>query len=156
MLKIYITWSSCYAFRLHCLDYDVRKSEIIETYSIQERNEKYTHFLVGISEVKEICCTRAIPKSTSNWLIKKIQNREQNFIIWNTYMHNGITSPHSCHPHLGTCCTVTPVHVNGVAKLCSQFLTPSMSSSLVRKGCVTNQTFILVKRWQSLGARSGL
>jgi hypothetical protein len=24
--------------------------------------------------------TRATPKSTSNWLVKKIQNREQNFI----------------------------------------------------------------------------
>jgi hypothetical protein len=44
-------------------------------------------------------CTRTIPKSTSDWLVKKIQNREQNFIIWNSYTHNCITSPHSCHPH---------------------------------------------------------
>ena len=56
MLKIYITWSFCYALRLHCLDYDVRKSEIIGTYSIQEGNKKCTHFLVGISEGKEISC----------------------------------------------------------------------------------------------------
>ena len=47
MLKICITWNSCYAFRLHCLDYDVRKSEIIGIYSIQEGNEKYTHFRSG-------------------------------------------------------------------------------------------------------------
>ena len=52
---------------------------------------------------------RAIP--TSNWLVKKIQNREQNLIIWNSYIHNCITSPHSCHPHLGTCHTMTLVFV---------------------------------------------
>jgi hypothetical protein len=50
-------------------------------------------------------------KSTSDWLVKKIQNIEQNFIIWNIYIRNCITSPHSCHPHLGTCCTVTLVFV---------------------------------------------
>jgi len=55
--------------------------------------------------------TRAIPKSTSDWLVKKIQNREQNFIIWNSYKHNCITSSHSCHPHLGTCRIVTLVFV---------------------------------------------
>ena len=49
-------------------------------------------------------------KSTSDWLVKKIQNREQNFIIWNSYINNCITSSHSCHPHLGTC-TVTLVFV---------------------------------------------
>ena len=49
---------------------------------------------------------RVIPKSTSDWLVKKIWNREQNFIIWNSYIHICITSPHSCHPHLGTCHTV--------------------------------------------------
>ena len=54
---------------------------------------------------------RAIPKSTSDWLVKKIQNREQNFIIWNSYIYNCITSPHSCRPHLGTCRTVTLVFV---------------------------------------------
>jgi hypothetical protein len=54
---------------------------------------------------------RAIPKSTSDWLVKKIQNREQNFIIWNSYIHNSITSPHSCHPHLCICRTVTLVFV---------------------------------------------
>jgi hypothetical protein len=54
---------------------------------------------------------RAIPKSTSDWLVKKIQKREQNFIIWKSYIHNCITSPHSCHPHLGTCRTVTLVFV---------------------------------------------
>ena len=37
---------------------------------------------------------------------KNIQNREQNFIIWNSYIHICTTSPHSCHPHLGTCRTV--------------------------------------------------
>ena len=31
--------------------------------------------------------TRAIPKSTSDWLVKKTQNREQNFIIRNSYIH---------------------------------------------------------------------
>ena len=55
---------------------------------------------------KETSCTRAIPKSTSDWLVKRIQNTEQNFIIWNRYIHICITSPHSCHPHLGTCHTV--------------------------------------------------
>jgi hypothetical protein len=53
--------------------------------------------------------TRAIPKSTSDWLVKTIQKREQDLIIWNSYTHNCITSPHSCHPHLGTCPTVTLV-----------------------------------------------
>jgi hypothetical protein len=43
----------------------------------------------------------AIPKST------KIQNTEQNFIVGNSYVHNCITSPQCCHPHLGTCHTVT-------------------------------------------------
>jgi len=55
--------------------------------------------------------TRAIPKSTSDWLVKKIQNREQNFIICNSYINKCITSPHICHSHLGTCCTVTLVFV---------------------------------------------
>jgi hypothetical protein len=55
--------------------------------------------------------TWAIPKSTSDWLVKKIQNREHNFIIWNSYIHNCITSPHSCHPHLGTCRTLILVFV---------------------------------------------
>ena len=50
--------------------------------------------------------TKAIPKSTSDWLVKRIQNTEQNFIIWNSYIHICITSPHSCHPHLGTCRTM--------------------------------------------------
>ena len=50
--------------------------------------------------------TRAIPKSTSDCLVERIQNTEQNFIIWNRYIHICITSPHSCHPHLGTCHTV--------------------------------------------------
>ena len=53
----------------------------------------------------------SIPKSTSDWLVKKIQNREQNFITWNSYLHNCITSPHSCHSHLGTCRTATLVFV---------------------------------------------
>jgi len=53
----------------------------------------------------------AIPKLTSNWLVKKMQNGEQNFIIWNIYIHNCIASPHSCHSHLGTCRTVTLVFV---------------------------------------------
>jgi len=55
--------------------------------------------------------TRAIPKSTSDWLVKKIQNREQNFIVWSSYVHNCITSPHSCHPHVGACHIVTLVFV---------------------------------------------
>jgi len=50
-------------------------------------------------------------KSESDWLFKKIQNREQNFIMWNSYIYNCITSPHSCHPHLGACRTVTLVFV---------------------------------------------
>jgi len=37
--------------------------------------------------------TRAIPKPTSDLLVKKIQNIEQNFIIQNSYIHNCITSP---------------------------------------------------------------
>ena len=44
------------------------------------------------------------------WL-KKIQNRDQHFIIRNSHISNYVTSPHSCHPHLGTCCTVTLVCV---------------------------------------------
>jgi hypothetical protein len=50
-----------------------------------------------------LLCMRAIPKSTSNWLVKKVQNREQNLFIWNSYIYNCINSPNSCHPHLGTC-----------------------------------------------------
>jgi hypothetical protein len=59
----------------------------------------------------EVTHTWAIPNSTSDWLVKKIQDREQNFIIWNNYIHNCITSPHSCHPHLGNSPTVTLVFV---------------------------------------------
>ena len=44
------------------------------------------------------------------WL-KKNTKREQNLIIWNSYIHNCITSPHSCHPHLGTFRIVTLVFV---------------------------------------------
>jgi hypothetical protein len=55
--------------------------------------------------------TKTIPKSTSDWLVKKLQNREQSFIIWNSYIHNCSTSPHSYHPHLGICRTVTLVFV---------------------------------------------
>jgi len=39
--------------------------------------------------------TRVIPKSISDWLVKKIQN----LFIWNSYIHICITSPHSCHLH---------------------------------------------------------
>ena len=53
----------------------------------------------SVSQVNRSCQnTRAIPKSTSDWLVKKVHNREQNFIIWNSYIHNCINSPHSCHP----------------------------------------------------------
>jgi hypothetical protein len=55
--------------------------------------------------------TKTIPKSTFNWLVKKIQNSEQNFIIWISYIYNCITSPHSFLPHLGTCHIVTLVFV---------------------------------------------
>ena len=57
------------------------------------------------------------------WL-KKIQNREQNFITWNSYIHNCITSPHSCHPHLGTC-TMTLVFVVTHQRM----VTPSYAAS---------------------------
>ena len=73
-------------------------------------------------------CTRAIPKSTSDWLIKKIQHREQNFTIWNSYIDNCTTSPHSCHPHLGTCCTVTLVFVVLVKERCRQVMQPFVDS----------------------------
>jgi len=43
--------------------------------------------------------------------LRKMQNSEQNFIIWISYIHNCITSRHSFHPHLGTCHTVTLVFV---------------------------------------------
>jgi hypothetical protein len=64
----------------------------------------------GNDNVAEIKCPtmRAIPKSTSDWLVKKGKNREQNFITYKTYIHNCITFPHSCHPNSGTCRTVTP------------------------------------------------
>jgi hypothetical protein len=55
--------------------------------------------------------TSGIPKSTSDWLVKTMQNTEHNFIIRNSYIHNCSTSPHSCHPHLDICCTVTLVFV---------------------------------------------
>jgi hypothetical protein len=35
----------------------------------------------------------------------------KNFIIWNSYIHNCITSPHSCRPHLSTFLIVTLVFV---------------------------------------------
>jgi len=103
-----------------------------------------------------VCCARvtsngrkiprAIPKSTSDWLVKKIQNTEQNFIIWNSYIHNCITSPHSCHPHLGTCCTGTLVFVVSRQKT----VPPSYAASCrlhpwALRWCGTNQT--ILKRW---------
>jgi len=51
-------------------------------------NWEYHYFLF----VNYIICTRVIPKSTSDWLVKKIQNREQKFIIWNSYVHTYITA----------------------------------------------------------------
>ena len=48
-------------------------------------------------------------KSTSDCLVKKVQSTEQNCIICYSYTHNCTTSPHSCHPHLGTCRTATLV-----------------------------------------------
>ena len=71
--------------------------------------------------------TRATSKSTSDWLVKKIQNKEQNVTIWNSYIHNCITSPHSCHPHLGTC-TVTLVFVVLIKEQCRQFMQPDVDS----------------------------
>ena len=45
----------------------------------------------------------------SGWLKKyKIENKTLLYVTV-TYIHNCITSPHSCHPHLGTCRTVTLV-----------------------------------------------
>jgi hypothetical protein len=32
-------------------------------------------------------CTRAIPKSTSDWLVKKVKSREKIFITYKTYIH---------------------------------------------------------------------
>ena len=51
--------------------------------------------------------TRVIPKLTSDWLVKKniTENRTLLYGIA-TYIHICTTSPHSCHPHLGTCRTV--------------------------------------------------
>jgi hypothetical protein len=72
----------------------------------------FLNYIYGSNYFKNINSYKwAIPKSTSPLAGKKIQNREQNFIIWNIYIHNCITSPHSCHPHLGTCRTVTLVFV---------------------------------------------
>ena len=65
---------------------------------------------IGLGDIWVNGGTRAIPKSTSDWLVKKIPNREKHFTIWSSYIHNCITSPHSCYPHLGTC-TVTQVFV---------------------------------------------
>jgi hypothetical protein len=47
-----------------------------------------SHFSLPLQSTRN---TRTIPKSTSDWPVKKIQNREQNFIIWNSYIHNCIT-----------------------------------------------------------------
>jgi hypothetical protein len=43
-----------------------------------------------MTDVKLVADIKAIPKSASDLLVKKIQNREQNFIIWNSYIHNCI------------------------------------------------------------------
>jgi len=45
-------------------------------------NVDWTEFLVHTNQ-----CTRAIPESTSDWVVKKIQIRKQNFITWNSYIH---------------------------------------------------------------------
>ena len=71
--------------------------------------------------------TRAIQKSTSDWLVKKIQNKEQNVTMWNSYIHNCIISPHSCHPHVGTC-TVTLVFVVLIKERCHQVMQPDVDS----------------------------
>ena len=42
--------------------------------------------------------------------LKNTKQRTKLF-IWNSYIYNSITSPHSFHPHLGTCRTVTLVYV---------------------------------------------
>jgi len=41
----------------------------------------------------------------------KNTKREKNFITWNSYIHNCITSTHICHPYLGTCPNVILVSV---------------------------------------------
>jgi len=66
-------------------------------------------------------------QSLIGWL-KKMQNREQNFIICKSNIHNCITSPHSCHPYLGTCCTVTPVFVVLIKERCHQIMQPDVDS----------------------------
>ena len=80
-------------------------------------------------------------------MVKKIQNREQNFIIWNSYIHNWITSPHSCHPHLGTCGTVTLVFIvprqktvppSYAAKSVSCFWYPSCTELMVIQSVCDN------------------
>ena len=84
-----------------------------------------------------------------DWLKKyKIEN---NILLYGTVTYiNCITSPHSCHPHLGTCCTVTLGFVVTRQRtvppsyVASCWLQP-MSSS-VWKRWVANQIF-LVKRW---------
>jgi hypothetical protein len=70
----------------------------------------------------------AIPKSTSDWLVKKIQNREQYFIIWNGYIHYCITSPHSCHPHLGAYRAVTLVFLVPLQRTLPPSLQPVVDS----------------------------
>ena len=55
MQKIYTTWSSCYGFRVCCLDYDIRKSEISGIYSMQEGNGKNVHtFWAGYLKGKKL------------------------------------------------------------------------------------------------------
>jgi hypothetical protein len=75
-----------------------------------------------------LATTRAIPKSTSDWLVKKIQKGEQNFIIWKSYICNCITSPHGCHPHLGTCRTVTLVFLVLHQRTVCQVMQPVVDS----------------------------
>jgi hypothetical protein len=85
----------------------------------------------------------------------KIQNREQNFIIYKVYIHKSVTSPRGCYPHLGTCHSVTLVFVVTRQRMVLPNYVDSCSlHPCALRWCVANQTFILMKRLWLLDARS--
>jgi len=82
MLKIYITWSSCCVFRLHCLDYDVRKSEIMgHTAFKREVKNTYT-FWSGYLKGKELVVRGQFQNQPQiGWLKKNTKQRTKLYYI---------------------------------------------------------------------------